>query len=116
MLYKNMSSLEGKLNYLCSYYNNTTVKDDLFGAMTDLNEIREEFKKLGVDLKLDINNSETEVVKTPCGWISVDFTYKKNSIWISLDTYDEDDCPIDEEDCLIDNEDEDEDQIDEDDD
>lgn len=115
MLYKNMSSLEGKLNYLCSYYSNTTIKDDLFGAMSDLNEIREEFKKLGVDLKLDINNYETEIVKTPCGWITVDFTHKKNSIWIVLDTYDEDDCPIDEEVCLIDDN-EDEDQIDEDDD
>ena len=86
--------------------------------MKNLKDIILEKLKISSDntTVLDINNPETEVVKTPCGWISVDFTYKKNSIWISLDTYDEDDCPIDEEDCLIDNEDEDEDQIDEDDD
>ena len=76
MLYKNMSSLESKLDYLCSFYDNTTIKDDLFGEMSDLEEIREEFKKLGVDLKLDVDSTETEIVKTPCGWITVDFSQK----------------------------------------
>lgn len=94
MLYKNMSSLESKLDYLCSLYDNTTIKDDLFGKMSDLEEIREEFKKLGVDLKLDADSTETEIVKTPCGWITVDFSQRKHSTWIALSTYDEDDCPL----------------------
>ena len=95
-LIKTNSTTNEKIEQLISLYSNTTIKDDLYGAMSDFEEIKREFAQLGVNITSTPDSIETEIIKLEDGWLTVDIDPKRHSTWIAIDIYDEDDCPLEE--------------------
>lgn len=95
---KRLITANEKIEELVKMYNGTTIQDTLYGPMNSLDEIKQEFSKLNVIINSTENSEDTEIIKLPDGWLTVDIDKRKHSTWIYIDTYDEDDCPLEEED------------------
>ena len=74
-----------KIENLVKRFNETTIKDDVYGAMSDIEEIKEAF---GLDINIQ---EETQYFKLEDGrYITFDFDFKANSTWVYIDLYEAD--------------------------
>ena len=69
-----------KFENLVKRFNETTIKDDVYGAMSNIEEIKEAF---GLDINIQ---EETQYFQLEDGrYITFDFDFKANSTWIYID-------------------------------
>ena len=74
-----------KFENLVKRFNETTIKDDVYGAMSDIEEIKEAF---GLDINIQ---EETQYFQLEDGrYITFDFDFKANSTWVYIDLYEAD--------------------------
>ena len=74
-----------KFENLVKRFNETTIKDDVYGAMSNIEEIKEAF---GLDINIQ---EETQYFQLEDGrYITFDFDFKANSTWINIDLYEAD--------------------------
>ena len=73
-----------KIEDLVKRFNETTV-EDIYGAMSDIEYIKASF---GLDIKIQ---EETQYFQLEDGrYITFDFDFKANSIWVYIDLYEAD--------------------------
>ena len=81
-----------KIENLVKRFNETTIKDDVYGAMSNIEEIKEAF---GLDINIQ---EETQYFQLEDGrYITFDFDFKANSTWIYIDLYEADEYEPEEE-------------------
>ena len=81
-----------KFENLVKRFNETTIKDDVYGAMSNIEDIKEAF---GLDINIQ---EETQYFQLEDGrYITFDFDFKANSIWIYIDLYEADEYEPEEE-------------------
>ena len=74
-----------KFENLVKRFNETTIKDDVYGAMSNIEDIKEAF---GLDINIQ---EETQYFQLEDGrYITFDFDFKANSTWIYIDLYEAD--------------------------
>ena len=74
-----------KIENLVKRFNETTIKDDVYGAMSNIEDIKEAF---GLDINIQ---EETQYFQLEDGrYITFDFDFKANSTWIYIDLYEAD--------------------------
>ena len=74
-----------KFENLVKRFNETTIKDDVYGAMSNIEDIKEAF---GLDINIQ---EETQYFQLEDGrYITFDFDFKTNSTWIYIDLYEAD--------------------------
>ena len=81
-----------KFENLVKRFNKTTVEDDVYGAMSNIEDIKEAF---GLDINIQ---EETQYFQLEDGrYITFDFDFKANSTWIYIDLYEADEYEPEEE-------------------
>ena len=74
-----------KIENLVKRFNETTIKDDVYGAMSNIEDIKEAF---GLDINIQ---EETQYFQLEDGrYITFDFDFKANSTWVYIDLYEAD--------------------------
>ena len=74
-----------KIEDLVKRFNETTIKDDVYGAMSNIEDIKEAF---GLDINIQ---EETQYFQLEDGrYITFDFDFKANSTWVYIDLYEAD--------------------------
>ena len=74
-----------KIENLVKRFNETTVEDDVYGAMSNIEDIKEAF---GLDINIQ---EETQYFQLEDGrYITFDFDFKANSTWVYIDLYEAD--------------------------
>lgn len=74
-----------KFENLVKRFNETTIKDDVYGAMSNIEDIKEAF---GLDINIQ---EETQYFQLEDGrYITFDFDFKANSTWVYIDLYEAD--------------------------
>ena len=74
-----------RIENLVKRFNETTIKDDVYGAMSNIEDIKEAF---GLDINIQ---EETQYFQLEDGrYITFDFDFKANSIWVYIDLYEAD--------------------------
>ena len=81
-----------KIENLVKRFNETTIKDDVYGAMSNIEDIKEAF---GLDINIQ---EETQYFQLEDGrYITFDFDFKANSTWVYIDLYEADEYEPEEE-------------------
>ena len=74
-----------RIENLVKRFNETTIKDDVYGAMSNIEDIKEAF---GLDINIQ---EETQYFQLEDGrYITFDFDFKANSTWVYIDLYEAD--------------------------
>ena len=81
-----------KIENLVKRFNETTIKDDVYVAMSNREDIKE---ACGLDINIQ---EETQYFQLEDGrYITFDFDFKVNSTWIYIDLYEADEYEPEEE-------------------